>query len=176
MKYLKFINKFFAKHLLACNTVSSAVIMTTGDIIVQKITRPEEHQWDRTYKMGFVGATMGPLEHFFYKNLDIVFPKTDKRTVFKKIFADQTIAAPFFICSFFFLCNVWEKKPKESIDEIKAKFLDVYKVDLLVWPAAQYINFLYLPPQYRVLYVSGISVIYTAFLSYIKHQGLIFEK
>lgn len=48
MNYLKSINNFYAKHLLLCNTVSSAMIMTSGDLIIQKINTPGAHDWDRT--------------------------------------------------------------------------------------------------------------------------------
>ncbi|XP_065223062.1 mpv17-like protein 2 [Planococcus citri] len=172
MKVLQFINNVFAKHPLACNTVSSAVIMATGDAIIQKMTQTENEklQWERTEKMGFVGGMLGPIQFFIYKNLDKLFPRTDNKTVFRKIIVDQSLSAPIFICAFFFLCNLWEKKPEQSFDEIKDKFIDVYKVDLMIWPAAQYVNFTYVPPQFRVMYVSGITVVYSAFLSYMKHK------
>lgn len=71
---------------------------------------------------------MGPMEHTFYKYLDVYLPQNTRKTVLKKILIDQTLGAPLFICSFFYLCNAWHNKSKESIDEIKAKFIDVYKV------------------------------------------------
>lgn len=78
--------------------------------------------------MLFVGAMMGPLQYFFYKNLDKFFPKINNKTIVRKIIVDQTLGAPIFISSFFAFANAWEYKFIESIDEIKNKFVEVYKV------------------------------------------------
>jgi protein Mpv17 len=44
-----------------------------------------------------------------------------------------------------------------------------------VWPAAQAINFLFLPPQFRVLYVGAVTLFWDSFLSYIKHERALVE-
>lgn len=44
-----------------------------------------------------------------------------------------------------------------------------------MWPAAQFINFYFLPPHYRVLYVNVVTTLYNVFLSHIKHKDMALE-
>lgn len=49
----------------------------------------------------------------------------------------------------------------------------LFQTDWTVWPAAQFINFYFLPPHYRVLYVNLVTTLYNVFLSHIKHKELV---
>ena len=48
-------------------------------------------------------------------------------------------------------------------------YLSRLKYDCSLWPAAQALNFLYVPPVYRVVYVNVVTVAWNVFLSYAKH-------
>merc|ERR1711872_103529 len=57
---------------------------------------------------------------------------------------------------------------KETSAEFCDKFWFCYRADWCVWPAAQYVNFAFLAPKYRVVYVSFVSALWDIFLSYAK--------
>ena len=61
-----------------------------------------------------------------------------------------------------------------SIDEIKEmvekEYVTTFAVDTAVWPAAQAINFRFMPPKLQALYVNVISLGWAGFLSMVSNH------
>lgn len=121
--------------------------------------------------MTLVGLSQGPLHHYLYLWMDRALPGAAIKTVFAKIGLDQVIMSPIFIISYLYSAGLLEgSSVQKCTDEITDKFATIYVADWVVWPPTQFINFYWLGPKYRVLYINGITMVYNIFLCYIKHN------
>ncbi|XP_037030886.1 mpv17-like protein 2 [Bradysia coprophila] len=172
----KMTNLLFGKYLLATNTLSSGLLMVVGDLISQEIefrtgTLTERYNWKRSGNMFIVGAVRGPLLHYFYGWLDKTIKVVTLPNVTKKIILDQTIMSPITILAFFYPAGWLEGQSTGTINsELKDKITKTYAMDWCVWPPAQFLNFYYIDPKFRVIYVNFVTIVYNICLSYIKYE------
>ncbi|XP_046617886.1 mpv17-like protein 2 [Neodiprion virginianus] len=130
------------------------------------------HDYIRTKNMIIVGSIQGPFHHYFYAILERTIPKKDAVSLVKKILADQFIASPACLAIFFCGLGALEHNEIGSIqNEVALKFLDTWKIDWCFWPPVQFINFLLVPIQYRVIYTNLMTMIYDTFLSYMRYDA-----
>lgn len=88
--------------------------------------------------MTTIGLAFGPLHHYFYVYLNKIYPKTDLSSITKKILADQFIMSPACIATFFYGMGILEMKSfQEAHQEMKDKFIAVYKVKLNIYVRLQ---------------------------------------
>ncbi|XP_055627807.1 mpv17-like protein 2 [Toxorhynchites rutilus septentrionalis] len=167
----------FGRYLLITNTVSSGVLMMIGDVAAQAIemkrdaVEKRQFDWRRIGYMTLVGISQGPLHHYLYKWMDRILPGVNLKTVFQKIGIDQFVMSPIFIITYMYSAGLLEgNSVRRCSDELADKFWVIYTADWLIWPPTQFINFYFLSPKYRVLYINGITMLYNVFLCYIKHN------
>ncbi|XP_013417707.1 mpv17-like protein 2 isoform X2 [Lingula anatina] len=172
-------NLMFGRHLFLTNTISAGVLLGAGDSIVQTFEGRRikkkggewARDWKRTGRMTVVGFFFGPMAHKYYKYLDWWLPGRDFKTIAKKIMVEQLIMSPMSLVIFFGGMGLLEGQSwDKGVQEFKSKFWTVYMADWTVWPAAQCINFYFLPPKLRVIYVNFVTLGWDVFLSYIKHE------
>jgi len=94
-------------------------------------------------------------------------------TVATKVAIDQTIWNPIFGCMFFGYLNLVEGK---SFDDYKKKLRSDLKTAVMgswaVWVPAHTINFAFVPPSQRLLYINTIQIGYNVFLSFLGNKSV----
>ncbi|XP_056644373.1 mpv17-like protein 2 [Diorhabda sublineata] len=175
MNVNKLLSKAFSsKYLLMTNISLSISLSAVGDLLEQKyeiLTEDlDELNLRRTKNLAITGLPIGLVCHFWYKYLDKFLPGYTLRVVTKKVIADQCIASPLCIATFFLSMQYLEGKSKsEFIEEAKEKSVKLYAADWMIWPPAQFINFYLLPYQYRILFDNMVSLGFDVYTSRVKH-------
>lgn len=84
---------------------------------------------------------------------------------------DQTIYAPFIITSFFTFTGVLEGLSRSELGaRLEQNLVPAIKGNYMLWPAAQLVNFTFVPTRLAVLYVSGVSVVWNTWLCYMSSK------
>ncbi|BDA48127.1 probable protein SYM1 [Coccomyxa sp. Obi] len=156
--------------------MTSLVGFMLGDFLAQRIEgRPFNPL--RCLRLGGYGLTVdGPIGHMWYKILDkFVYPNDPQcnAAVLLKTAADQLLWAPVMTCVYFAFLRTAEGHPELIMSTIQAKLVQTVVANYVLWPAAHFINFKFVPTQHRILYNNVVSIFWNAFLSTLSHAPTI---
>ena len=73
------------------------------------------------------------------------------------------------------MCKLEGHSWSESFNELKDKFVKTMILDLTIWPAAQALNFYFIPPPLRLMYLNVVYLAWSITLSYLKHNVSIYN-
>ncbi|KAE9413697.1 hypothetical protein Angca_004541, partial [Angiostrongylus cantonensis] len=158
---------------MVTNTTCCAVQLALGDALQQFIHGDAvKNGWDvaRSAHLGASGLVIGPMMTVWYRYLDAKYVGRHLPIVIEKVLIDAC-SNPVFSSTVITVCGVLEGKSfREAFGEYLSKMFHILKVDLTIWPPAQFISFLLLPPAVRVVYINVIYLIYSCIISFIKHN------
>jgi len=119
---------------------------------------------------GAVGAA--PVFHIWYRFLDRALTGSTPATLVAKVALDQAIASSMVTALFLLLVPALEGKSDLTGPDsvLRQKFASIYLTNCAFWPAAQLVNFKFVPPQYRVAYLGLAAFIWTNILCFSRHD------
>jgi len=172
--------KFYLRKLdekpIITTTISTAGLFTAGDIFAQNLVekRYTHAPWDykRTLRVGAVGLLfMGPSYAVWYRGLDKLIVGSGVKQTLAKVALDQGIMAWVF-CAWFVVANsvLSGRSLKVSWGEWVKHWRDIMEANYKLWPAAQLLNFSFVPSAHRVLFVNVVSVGWNTFLAWSAHR------
>ena len=159
---------------LLTKALTSLTGFTIGDVLAQSFIEGGDKPYDimRTVRLGSFGFLIhGTTGHYFYGFLDSKLPGTAPMTVASKVAIDQTIWNPIFGCMFFGYLSAMEGKTfQQYTDKLRADLKTAVMGSWAVWVPAHTINFAFIPPSQRLLYINTIQIGYNIFLSFLGNK------
>jgi len=169
-------NQLLSSQPLLTKALTSLTGFTLGDVLAQNFIEDSDKPYDvmRTVRLGSFGFLIhGTTGHYFYGFLDSKLPGTKPVTVATKVITDQVFWNPIFGCMFFGYLNLVEGK---SLQDYKNKLQADLKTAVMgswaVWVPAHTINFAFIPPSQRLLYINTIQIGYNVFLSFLGNKSV----
>mmetsp|Transcript_42882 Transcript_42882/g.111191 ORF Transcript_42882/g.111191 Transcript_42882/m.111191 type:complete len:233 (+) Transcript_42882:3-701(+) len=149
-----------AKDALLC-----AATFMTADIMVQTMAGASLIELDiaRVMRLAAFGLLIkGPSMSWFYHSIETQLPGKSARRVVEKMLVDQTGWSWVNNLGFLFLMPVMEGRScKEALHTAKEQFPKLQRNAYMLWPAAHLVNFGFVPPGARTLYISAVSLTWT---------------
>lgn len=167
-------NKLLDAQPLLTKALTSLTGFTLGDILAQNFVEASDQPYDimRTLRLGSFGFLIhGTTGHYFYGFLDSKLPGTAPLTVISKVAIDQTIWNPIFGLMFFGYLNFAEGKSwTDYTNKLQQDLKTAVMGSWAVWVPAHTVNFAFIPPSQRLLYINTIQIGYNVFLSFLGNK------
>ncbi|KAA8493947.1 Protein SYM1 [Porphyridium purpureum] len=160
--------------------VSVALVLNMiGDILAQYLTRdsgPSSGRGSfrlnlrRTLEVGLIAAVViAPNLHGWYLFLNRAIPSGN---VVQMVLLDQLVFAPYLNSAFMLALGALNgKKPAQIRRTIKDRLWPTMLMNWQLWPAAQALNFMFVPPDFQVLCVNLTAFVWSVLLSYSAHAA-----
>lgn len=155
-------------HPLRTKAITAGVLAGCSDAIAQKISGVKRLQLKRLLLLMLFDFGYGvPFGHFLNKFLDAIFKGRDNKSVAKKVLLEQLIFSPwinFLFMTYFGL--VVEGKPWGSVmKKVRKDYPAVQFASWKVWPTVAWVNFQYVPQQFRELFFSLVASCWAIFIN-----------
>ncbi|XP_077980473.1 mpv17-like protein [Glandiceps talaboti] len=150
------------------DAIFAGVIFGASEI-TQEVIQGEKINLPHIGRIALTGLLFyGPFCHGFYRVLDTVLPGIAKKTIIKKLVLDQSIAGPISVSGFYVVMSILERK-SDIFAEAKDKTLHSLGACVMFWVPAQWINFRFVSPQFRVTYITVMTYAWANFLCFMKN-------
>ncbi|KAM7454411.1 hypothetical protein BLSTO_04830 [Blastocystis sp. subtype 1] len=168
MDLLKQYSAALDTHPIVTKCITSLVLNSVSDILSQLITNNRKQRIQRNIRFMIWGAAFGVVAHYYLLLSNLLIPATSFGAVFLKLVVDQLLWTPFANTLFFFSISVMEnphKQPEEGIQSVKKNLWKTQKYNMMLWIPVQFVNFIFVPPQYQLLLINVVNLFWTCYLN-----------
>ena len=131
----------------------------------------EQVDFWRVVKFTTLGACFtGPILHFWYGFLARRLPGASLGNAIQRLALDQLVFAPCFVPSFFAAIMLLDGKPHLIKQKLAAEWFPTMLTNYTVWVPAMFVNFLFVPPLYQVLFSNGVGFGWNIYISYVSYK------
>jgi hypothetical protein len=187
LSLLKPAAKLYCKSLssapILTNCLTASVLSVASDSIAQSVERsrrssiaPQKHDISRSFWMFAWGFTIsGLLIHYWFVFLNSLFPVSGLTLngAMKKVAVNQLVMSPL-LNSLFFTFTTYTRKDVGATRRstyLRQKFaqdlLPTIRRSCAYWGTIQFVNFLFVPPQFTILYTNIGFLMWTIYISLI---------
>ncbi|XP_013986195.1 mpv17-like protein isoform X2 [Salmo salar] len=157
--------KAFIKHVKRfpwlTNVTLYGCLFAGGDFVHQLFSRNDKMDWRHTRNVAVVAFSFhGNFNFFWMRFLERRFPGNSVRMVVRKLFLDQTTAAPLATSVFYTGVSFLEGK-EDIFQDWREKFLNTYK----------FLNFSMVPLYMRTTFTGCCAFVWATFLCFSRQSG-----
>ncbi|KAK1806898.1 hypothetical protein P4O66_005384, partial [Electrophorus voltai] len=146
------------KYPIITKSVTSGVLSALGNLISQALDAKKKHKGGQPVhefdvhgpvRFAIYGlAVTGPVSHYFYHLLEVLFPAAAPYTTLKRLLLERLVFAPAFLFLFFIVMNALEGKTMPDLQhKVKTRYWTALKMNWKVWTPFQFVNVNYVPVQ-----------------------------
>ncbi|XP_059405236.1 peroxisomal membrane protein 2-like [Carassius carassius] len=167
------------KYPILTKSVTSGILSALGNLLSQALEyRKSNKENSPKKKINVLGPLQfavfglfitGPVSHYFYHLLEVLFPNTVPYCLIKRLLLERLIFAPAFLLLFYVVMNALEGKTLADVqNKLKTSFWPAMKMNWKVWTPIQFININYVPVQFRVLFANLVALFWYAYLASVR--------
>ena len=151
-------------HPIRTNMATTGTLFALGDILAQTLEPSQETEQSplaRTARAATYGTLYAPLGDAWYRLRQRRVPGTALRVA-----ADQLLFAPAGLALYYAAMAVLRgEPPATAAQRVRTQLWPTLCANWCVWPWVQLVNFRWVPVEYRLGAVSGVAVLWNAYLS-----------
>ncbi|KAM4749740.1 mpv17-like protein isoform 2-T3 [Anableps anableps] len=143
------------------NVTLYGCLFAGGDLVHQWFSAKDQMDWRQTRNVAVVAFSFhGNFNFFWMRFLERRFPGNSSGMVMKKLFLDQTTAAPLATSVFYTGVSLLEGK-EDILEDWREKFLNTYK----------FLNFALVPLYVRTTFTGCCAFVWATFLCFSRQTG-----
>ncbi|XP_008290464.1 mpv17-like protein [Stegastes partitus] len=167
----------FKAHPYISNVLGYTALFASADLFQQRVLgqnpgseEPATVDWTQTARVATVGFCFhANFNYQWLGGLERLLPGGGLKAVAGKVVLDQLVAAPLTISAFYIGLSFLENKD-DLLEDWRQKFWTSYKTGVVYWSTMQAINFTFVPPVARTVFLGGVALTFTIFLCHLRQQ------